>query len=79
MIQLTAKNLAGEVSDSRWDFQYVEHKKKEEGDLSGAGYSGQNGPGTNNGQYQENERKTVISVEILCHPGNVEALAFWKL
>ena len=58
MIKLTAKNLAGEVSDSRWDFQYVEHKKKEEGDLSGAGYSGHTGAETYNGQYQPNERET---------------------
>ena len=55
---MTAKNIAGEVSDSEWDFQYVEHETKEEGELSGAGSSGQNGAETSNGQYQVNERET---------------------
>ena len=55
---MTAKNLAGEVSDSKWDFQYREHKKKEEGESSGAGYFEQNGAGTYDGQYQANERET---------------------
>ena len=41
-IKLTAKNIAGEVSDSKWGFQY----------------SGHNGAETNNGQYQANERET---------------------
>ena len=55
-VKLTARDSSGTVSNNKWDFQYVQHKKKEsEGNRSG-GCGWQGGHGCNNNGYGADNR-----------------------
>eukprot|EP00090_Calanus_glacialis_P045552 TRINITY_DN8531_c0_g1_i1.p1 TRINITY_DN8531_c0_g1~~TRINITY_DN8531_c0_g1_i1.p1 ORF type:complete len:169 (-),score=40.36 TRINITY_DN8531_c0_g1_i1:52-558(-) len=50
-IKLTARNGSGNVSNSKFDFEYVEHNKVEDGQKRGGGSGWQGGNNFNNNCY----------------------------